>query len=153
MAEQVWLDSVETRIDILSKRFNVAEYQAFRLQFLYRVAARVADYAAEEPACRGYQVEIDGVLEKLKDAPQWKEEQTRAYYRQIGGIVRHLKKTHRLQEEGAVGALWLVGGFAGGIALGVVIHNLALGILIGAIIGAIIGFLLGWRARRQDRVI
>ncbi|PPD59124.1 hypothetical protein [Dehalogenimonas etheniformans] len=145
--------SIESLVDALKPDISLKNQKRLRLNMVLRVARRLDSSSLGCESCVGHLPAIDRLINGIKDVDQWQLPEWKAYYRQLDGIIRHLKTAHHLTEEGEHLALWIAIGLLMGTAIGSAFDVSILGVILGVAFGVAVGGLLDAIAHKQGRVI
>ncbi|APV43753.1 hypothetical protein Dform_00395 [Dehalogenimonas formicexedens] len=147
------VSSIESRIEALKPDITLKNQKRLRLDMVLRVARRLDPLSMGCEACVGHLPVIDRLVDGIKDVEQWQIPEWKAYYRQLDGIIKHLKTAHHLAEEGEHLALWTAIGLVLGTGIGSVFGSAVLGLVLGIAFGVAVGGMLDAIAHKQRRVI
>jgi hypothetical protein len=144
---------IESRIAILKPDVSLKNQKRLRLNIVIRVARRLDSSSLGCESCVGHLPAIDQLIDSLKDVDKWQIPEWKAYYRQLDGIIKHLKTAHHMAEEGENLTMWTGIGLALGVGVGTALGNVVLGLVIGLAVGVAVGGMLDAIAHKQGRVI
>ncbi|KTB47503.1 glycine zipper family protein [Dehalogenimonas alkenigignens] len=118
-----------------------------------RIDRRLGGLANACTDCPGHHAAVGSLLEKIESVDSWSIDEWKVYYRSLDAIITHLKRAHRLAEEGdGLGAGMVVGAGIGTVA-GLVFGNIGVGLALGSAIGLFLGAIGDAIAHKQGRVI
>lgn len=138
----------------IKKQIEPKLVRRLKLDLLERIVIRLEDYSKACDECKGYLNYIENDISKIKDNLDiLKKESLKDYSRKVKTITKHLKKKHKLVEEGEYLSLYISFGLMFGVAIGSALDNVALGPAFGLSIGAAIGVSLDANAKKEGRVI
>jgi hypothetical protein len=154
-ARSEWYGHVEKEVGRYRESLSQKDYKKYRLDMLVRVAGRVDDFSATCGECQILKQDITTLLQDLNyvSGMSAAREKRRIYLKKIDNIIKHLKKKHRLVNEGEYMGIWTAMGTAIGVAIGAGSENISIGIPIGVAIGIAVGAYLDRKAKKEDRVI
>jgi hypothetical protein len=147
-----WFTEIARRIDELKQKLLPRDVKEYQLDKLRSIARRVDEFASADPVCRNYRQEIDAMVAELYGAPL-PQSRNKVQMCKIGEMINHLKKTHKLVNDGEYLGWWLIYGLIAGGIVGLIIGNSPPATFAGLAIGAVVGIFLDARAKRQGRVI
>jgi len=145
--------SVESRIEALKPDITPKDQKRLRLGMVVRVADRLDSLSLGCESCIGHLTAIEHLIDGIKDVESWQLPEWKTYYRQLDGMIKHLKTAHHLAEEGEHLAMWTSIGVATGAALGAVFGTVVFGLVLGVAFGVAVGGMLDAIAHKQGRVI
>ena len=146
-------DDIVNEIDKHKGRFTKKDYKKYKLDFLLRVAGRVAVSSVDCLECQNFQMEIKKLAENLGNLIQSSKEVRKSYFKTIDNVTKHLQEHHKLILEEENLGIWIAIGVTIGIVLGSSLDNIGPGIAIGAAVGAAIGANLDEKAKKDGKVI
>ena len=145
--------TIESRIEALRPGLSLKNQKRLRLEMVLRVARRLDALSVGCETCPGHRTAIDSLVASLDNLDNWSLDDWKTYYHSLDGIIKHLKGTHRLAEEGDQMGVWMAIGAGVGTALGVALDSIVLGVALGVSGGLAFGALLDAAAHKQGRVI
>ncbi|XUX00760.1 MAG: hypothetical protein TUN42_01900 [Dehalogenimonas sp.] len=145
--------SIESLVDALKPDISLKNQKRLRLNMLLRVARRLDSSSFGCESCVGHFSVIDRLVESIHNVDKWQLPEWKEYYRQLDGIIKHLKTAHHLAEEGEHLALCTAIGFLIGAAIGSAFGVSILGVILGVAFGVAVGGMLDAIAHKQGRVI
>ena len=148
-----WLNNTLESIAALKQSLSKKEAKKYKIDFLVRVAQRIADLSKECGECQKFQGEISKLTQDLGGLVQPSKEEKKKYDRKIKEITSHLQKKHKLYAEGTYVGFGIALGPAIGVAIGSGIGNVGAGIGIGVGIGVAIGSALEAKAKKNGKII
>jgi hypothetical protein len=153
-AHNAWYEKINGEITLHQQNLSKKEVKKYKLDFLLRVAKRVAEFCPECGHCQLFQQEITTLVQDLSNLIQLPDKQKRRnYHKKINHIVKHLQSEHKLVVQGQNVGLWISIGTAIGVAIGAGMDSIGGGIPIGIGIGTAIGIALDAKAKKEGRVI
>ncbi len=147
-----WYQTTAQQIEELKQKLLPREVKEYQLDKLQRLARRMAEFAPDDPVCQRYQDDISRMVTELAGAPL-PHDRNKVYLCTIGDMVGHLKKAHKLVNEGEHLGLWLAVGLVLGGISGLFTGNTPLATALGLFAGMAIGLLLDSQAKKNGRVI
>ena len=93
-----WYKGTEKKISSLKEKMSRGDSKLYELDFLARVAKRVADFSSDCKDCQGHRNDISNLLTSLGNLPMTNEEEA-DYGRTFRSILKHLKKNHGLDRS------------------------------------------------------
>ncbi len=148
-----WLNNTLESIAAQKQTFSKKDTKKYKLEYLTRVAKRVANLSKECGECHKFQADISALAQNLGGTVQSSREEKKNYDKKIREITSHLQKKHRLYAEGTYVGFGIALGPAIGVAIGSGIGNVGAGIGIGVGIGVVIGSALEAKAKKEGRII
>lgn len=148
-----WLNNTLESIAAQKQTFSKKDMKKYKLDFLARVAMRVADLSKECGECQKFQDDISTLTQHLGGLIQSSKGEKKNYDRKIREITTHLKKKHKLYAEGTFLGFGIALGPAIGVAIGSGMGNVGAGIGIGVGIGVAIGSALEAKAKKDGKII
>jgi hypothetical protein len=133
--------------------FSKKDIKKYKLDFLARVAKRIADLSKECGECQKFQVDITKLAQDLGGLVQSSKEEKKIFDKKIREITSHLQKKHKLIAEGTYVGFGIAVGPAIGVALGSGMGNVGAGTGIGIGIGVAIGSALEAKAKKDGKII
>ena len=147
-----WYCRIAAQIEDLKLKLLPRDVKEYQLEKLQCIARRVGEFSPGDPVCRKYQGEIEAMVAELAGAPL-PAARNKAQMWKIGEMISHLKKCHKLVNDGEyLGWCLIIGLLIGGFA-GLIIGETPPATGLGLALGAIIGVILDARAKREGRVI
>lgn len=157
LSQSKWMEDIGTRIETLKNSLTPKEYKKFKLDYLLRLAGKVAEFSEICPECQPYRADISGLLDVPVNAALMNRDDRKQYSRKMNEISKHLKKTHKLVSAGQYVSILSGIGWAMGTALGAALDSFGIetsaGMFIGIALGYGVGFLLDRKAKKEGRVI
>ncbi len=148
-----WLNNTLESIAAHKQSFSKKDIKKYKLDYLTRVAKRIADLSKECGECQKFQSDISKLAQDLTGMVQSSKEEKKNYNRKIKDITSHLHKKHRLYAEGTFVGFGIALGPAIGVAIGSGMGNVGAGIGIGVGIGIVIGSALEANAKKDGKII
>lgn len=147
-----WLNNTLESIAAHKQSFSKKDIKKYKLDYLTRVAKRIADLSKECGECQKFKSDISKLAHDLTGMVHSKEEK-KNYNRKIKDITSHLHKKHKLYAEGTFVGFGIALGPAIGVAIGSGMGNVGAGIGIGVGIGIVIGSALEANAKKDGKII
>ena len=148
-----WLNDTLESIAAYKQTLNKKDAKKYRLDYLTRLAQRIAEFSNECGECQKYQSDITKLTKDLGGLIQSSKEEKKNYDRKIKEITNHLQKKHKLYVEGTLIGIGIALGPAIGVALGSGMGNVGAGIGIGVGIGLVFGSALEAKAKKNGKII
>jgi hypothetical protein len=148
-----WLNDTLESIVAYKQSLAKKEAKKYKLDYLTRVAQRIAELSKECGECQKFQGEISKLVQDLGGLVQSSKEEKKNYDRKIKEISGHLQKKHKLYAEGTFVGIGIALGPAIGVAIGSGMGNVGAGIGIGVGIGVAIGSGLEAKAKKDGKII
>jgi len=152
-----WLEDISARIATLKSSLTPREYKKFKLDYLLRLARRVAEFSEICPECQIYRSDISDLVKELGGITLMSKDDRKRYSSKMNEITKHLKKAHKLVSAGYYVSMGAGFGWLAGTALGAVLDIAGIetgaGMGIGIALGYGVGALLDRKARKEGRVI
>jgi hypothetical protein len=148
-----WLNNTLESIAAQKQVFSKRDTKKYKLDFLSRLAKRIADFSKECGECQKFQGDISKLAQDLGGLVQSSKEERKNYDRKIKAITGHLQKKHKLFAEGTYVGFGIALGPAIGVAIGSGMGNVGAGIGIGVGIGVAIGSALEANAKKNGKII
>jgi hypothetical protein len=148
-----WLNNTLESIAAYKQTFNKKDTKKYKLDFLARMAKRIADLSQECEECQKFQSDISKLAQALGGLIQSSKEEKKNYDRKIKEITSHLQKKHKLVAEGTYVGFGIALGPAIGVAIGSGMGNVGAGLGIGIGIGVVIGSALEAKAKKDGKII
>jgi len=148
-----WLNNTLESFAAYKQTLSNKEVKKYKLNYLARVAKRIADLSKECRECQKFQGDISKLAQDLGGLVQSSKEEKKNYDRKIKEITSHLQKKHKLIAEGTYVGFGIAVGLALGVALGSGMGNVGAGIGIGIGIGLAIGSALEAKAKKDGKII
>ena len=148
-----WLNNTLESIASYKQTFNKKETKKYKLDYLTRLAQRIAELSKECGECQKFQSDISKLAQDLGGLVQSSKEEKKSYDKKIREITSHLQKKHKLYAEGTYIGFGIALGPAIGVALGSGMGNVGAGIAIGVGIGIVIGGALEANAKKEGKII
>ncbi len=148
-----WLNNTLESFAAYKQTLSNKEVKKYKLDYLARVAKRIADLSKECGECQKFQGDISKLAQDLGGLVQSSKEEKKNYDRKIKEITSHLQKKHKLIAEGTYVGFGIAVGPALGVALGSGMGNVGAGIGIGIGIGLAIGSALEAKAKKDGKII
>jgi hypothetical protein len=147
-----WYKATSLNIDALRQQLLPREVKEYQLDKLQGIARRVDEFASVDPVCQGYRQEIDRMVAELPGAPL-PNDRNKVYMWNVGAMINHLKKAHKLVNEGEYLGMGLVIGLILGGVVGLFIGTTPVATGVGIVVGLVIGMALDARVKKEGRVI
>ena len=122
-----WLNDTLESIAAYKQTLNKKDAKKYRLDYLTRLAQRIAEFSNECGECQKYQSDITKLTKDLGGLIQSSKEEKKKFDRKIKEINNHLQKKHKLYLEGTLIGIGIVFGPAIGLAIGSGIGNVGAG--------------------------
>jgi hypothetical protein len=148
-----WLNNILESFAAYKQTLSKKDIKKYKLDFLTRVAKRIADLSKECGECQKFQSDVTKLAQDLGGLVQSSKEEKKNYDRKIKEITSHLQKKHKLVAEGTYVGFGIAVGPAIGVALGSGMGNVGAGIGIGVGIGVAIGSALEAKAKKDGKII
>jgi hypothetical protein len=148
-----WLNNTLESFAAYKQTLSNKDIKKYKLDYIARVAKRIADLSNECEDCQNYKAEISKLAQDLGGLVQSSKEEKKNHDRKIKKITSHLQKKHKLVAEGTYVGFGIAVGPAIGIALGSGMGNVGAGIGIGIGIGLAIGSALEAKAKKDGKII
>jgi hypothetical protein len=148
-----WLNNTLESFAAYKQTLSNKDIKKYKLDYIARVAKRIADLSNECGDCQKYKAEILKLAQDLGGLVQSSKEEKKNYDRKIKEITSHLQKKHKLVAEGTYVGFGIAVGPAIGVALGSGMGNVGAGIGIGIGIGLAIGSALEAKAKKDGKII
>ncbi len=148
-----WLNNTLESFAAYKQTLSNKDIKKYKLDYIARVAKRIADLSNECGDCQKYKAEISKLVQDLGGLVQSSKEEKKNYDRKIKEITSHLQKKHKLVAEGTYVGFGIAVGPAIGVALGSGMGNVGAGIGIGIGIGLAIGSALEAKAKKDGKII
>ena len=148
-----WLNNTLESIAAHKQSFSKNNIKKYKLDYLTRVAKRIADLSKECDECQKFQSDISKLAQDLAGMVQSSKQEKKKYNRKIKDITSHLQKKHKLYAEGTFVGFGIALGPAIGVAIGSGMGNVGAGIGIGIGIGVVIGSGLEAKAKKDGKII
>lgn len=152
-AGSVWYQRVESDIANLKLTLDKKQAAAFQLDLLLRIARRVDEFSSVCTECEGYKQQVTDLTHDaatLSQVPS--KESLKLYRKSISDIAGHLKKEHKLVDQGMYMGVGIAIGAGLGAALAAAIQNYAFS-GVGVAIGVAIGAALDAKAKKEGKVL
>jgi len=153
-----WYNRIASEISGYQLTLGQKDSRKYKLDQLLRIARRIDDFSGICAQCQGYQQEITRLVQDMSMMVQIPDnEGLKKHIKAITDLREHLKKVHKLVDEGhymgmGIG-IGLAIGAGLGTALGAALDNPGIGTGIGAGLGLAIGAFLDKRAKEEGKVI
>jgi hypothetical protein len=148
-----WLNNTLESIAAHKQVFSKKDIKKYKVDYLARVAKRIADLSKECGECRKFQADISKLVQGLTGLIQSSKEEKKNYDRNLKQLTSHLQKKHKLYAEGTFVGFGIALGPAIGAAIGSGMGNVGAGIAIGVGIGVAIGSALEANAKKEGKII
>jgi hypothetical protein len=148
-----WLNNTLESISSFRQSFSKKDAKKYQLDYIARVAKRVADLSKECGECQKFQGNITKLSQDLGGLVQSSKEEKKIFDKKIREITSHLQKKHKLVAEGTYVGFGIAVGPAIGVAIGSGMGNVGAGIGIGVGLGVAIGSALEAKAKKDGKII
>jgi hypothetical protein len=148
-----WLNNTLESFAAFKQTLGKKDIKKYKLDYLARVARRIAGLSKECGECQKFQGDISKLVQDLGGLVQSSKEEKKNYDRKIKEITSHLQKKHKLVAEGTYVGFGIALGPAIGVAIGSGMGNVGAGIGIGVGIGVVIGSGLEAKAKKDGKII
>jgi hypothetical protein len=149
-----WLNNTKRQIGLLKDTLGDKKYKKYKLPLLLCLAERVAQFYPQCGQCHILQRDISGLIQEIGSLTQFPDKnRQKSYFKTMDMIVQHLRKQHKLVNEGYYMGIGIAIGTGFGVALGVAMRQVGGGIPIGVGIGLTIGVALDAKAKKEGRVL
>lgn len=148
-----WLNNTLESIAAYKQSLSKNDKKKYKLDYVTRVAKRIADLSKECGECQKFQGDITKLAQDLGGLVRSSKEEKKNYNRKIKEITSHLQKKHKLYAEGTFVGFGIALGPAIGVAIGSGMGNVGAGIGIGVGIGVAIGSALEAKAKKDGKII
>lgn len=152
MEEQNWHSAISNRVEIIEAGLDSRATSQLRTKLIKRVAARLDQYSDKGCSeCASLKTTLEHLLDLMDARARGEIIDRKEYHSQVMTLLKHLKGTHKLIEEGTYISL----GTSLGLLLGVVMQNMFtiahLGI--GLCFGVAVGSMMDAQVKKENRVI
>ncbi len=152
-AGSAWYQRVESDIANLKLTLDKKQRAAFQLDLLLRIARRLDEFSLTCQDCGDYKQQVTGLLQEAPNLAQFpSKESTKLYRKAVNDIAAHLKKQHKLVDQGTYMGVGIGIGSGLGTALAASLQNPGY-TGIGVALGVAIGAALDARAKKTGKVI
>ncbi len=86
-----WLESIEKEISSLKDKIGKKDYQEYKLDYLQRVAQKVALFSLNCTECHGNQQNILRMVSNVMDSSQMTAGQMEDYFNTFRSVINHLE--------------------------------------------------------------
>lgn len=149
-----WLNNTKGQIGLLKDTLGDKGYKKYKLPLLLCVAERVTQFYPQCGQCQIFQRDISGLIQDIVSLTQFPDkDRQKSYFNTIRRIVQHLRKQHKLVNEGYYMGIGIAIGSGLGVALGAAMRQVGGGIPIGVGIGLAIGAALDAKAKKEGRIL
>jgi hypothetical protein len=149
-----WYDDIAKQVNQLKNTLSEKDYKRYRLNLLIGLAQRVDELSPTCKHCYFFKQAISTLEQNVSNLILLADKDgMKAHLLTITIIISHLKKQHKLVEEGHYTNLLYPLGATIGVVLGIFMPHIGIGILIGAVIGIGVGVVLDIKAKKEGRII
>jgi hypothetical protein len=149
-----WYDDIDSHVKHLKNSLSEKDYKKYRLNLLNGLAQRVDELSPVCKRCYFFKQAISTLEQNVSNLIlSTDKDGIKTHLMTITMVISHLKKQHKLVEEGHYTNLWFPVGSVIGVVFGIFMPHIGLGILIGAVIGIGVGVVLDRKAIKEGRII
>ena len=149
-----WYYDTANQVYQLKNTLSQKDYKKYRLNLFIGVAQRVDELSPACKLCQFSKQNISTLTQNVSNLIQLADKDgMKTHLMTINMVINHLKKQHKLVEEGHYTYLWSPLGTAIGVIIGTSMQYIGIGILVGWIIGTGVGGVLDIKARKGGRTL